>query len=107
MARAETGRCRASASKFPAIPVASVERNQALVLSGTAIQAHQIPVVSWAFVLENASGNATRLLVRWRSQTPKTVYDLVFSKYLLEPIHFTMERKMMLSIRDRAEADRY
>ena len=62
--------------------------------------------MSWAFALENVSGNATRLLVRWRSQTPQTMYDLVFSKYLLEPIHFTMERKMMLTIRDRAEAHR-
>jgi hypothetical protein len=27
----------------------------------------------------------------------------VFNKYLLEPIHFTMERKMMLGIRERVE----
>ena len=92
--------------KIPGIPVAIVERNHALVLGGKDDPANHIPLVSWAFVLENVSGNATRLLVRWRSQTPKTVYDLVFSKYLLEPIHFTMERKMMLSIRDRAEAHR-
>jgi hypothetical protein len=90
--------------KMPAIPVAIVERNHALVLGGKDDPEHHIPLVSWAFVLEPVSGEATRLLIRWRSQTPKTVYDLVFSKYLLEPIHFTMERRMMLGIRERAEA---
>jgi len=92
--------------KIPGMPLAIVERNHALVLGGKDDPANHIPLVSWAFVLENVSGTATRLLVRWRSRTPKTVYDLVFSKYLLEPIHFTMERKMVLSIRDRAEARR-
>jgi hypothetical protein len=88
------------------LSVAIVEKNRALVLGGKSIPEHHTPLVSWAFVLEPVSGNATRLLVRWRSQTPKTVSDLVFSKYLLEPIHFTMERKMMLGIRGRAGAHR-
>jgi hypothetical protein len=92
--------------KMPGIPVAIVEANHALVLGGRGIPENHIPPVSWAFVLEPLAGNATRLLIRWRSQTPKTVYDLVFSKYLLEPIHFTMERRMMLGIRERAEAGR-
>lgn len=94
------------APNFPGIPVAIVEKNRALVLGGKGIPERHIPLVSWAFVLVPVSGNATRLLVRWRSQTPKTVYDLVFSKYLLEPIHFTMERKMMLGIRERGGAHR-
>ena len=92
--------------KMPAIPVAIVEGNHALVLGGKDDPEHHIPLVSWAFVLEPVSGDATRLLIRWRSRTPMTVYDLVFSKYLLEPIHFTMERRMMLGIRERAEAGR-
>lgn len=50
--------------------------------------------------------NATRHAIRWRSLTPKTVRDLLFNKYLLEPIHFTMEHKMMPGIRERAEAGR-
>jgi len=44
-------------------------------------------------------------LVRWRSHTPRTAFDLIFNKYLLEPIHFVMERKMMLGIGKRAEAE--
>ena len=91
------------APKFPGLPVSAVEKNRALVLGGNAIPEHRIPATTWAFVLEPADGNRTRLLIRWRSQTSRSLYDLVFNKYLLEPIHFAMERKMMLGIRRRAE----
>ena len=91
--------------KMPPIPVIQVEKNRALVL-GSAVTTGQVPPVTWAFVIEKAPGHATRLLIRWRSQTPATVRDLVMNKYLLEPIHFTMERRMMLGIRERAEAAR-
>jgi hypothetical protein len=91
--------------KMPPIPVILVEKNRALVL-GSAVGTGQVPPVSWAFVIEEAPGHSTRLLIRWRSQTPATVRDLVLNKYLLEPIHFTMERRMMLGLRERAEAAR-
>jgi hypothetical protein len=74
------------------------------VLGGKAIPEYHIPQVTWAFVLEAAGENASRLLIRWRSQMPNTVYDLVCNKYLLEPIHFIMERKMMIGVRTRAES---
>jgi len=80
--------------KMPPIPVLLVEKNRALVL-GSAVGTAQVPPVTWAFVIEGASGNATRLLIRWRSTE---------RAYFLEPIHFTMERRMMLGIRERAES---
>lgn len=80
--------------KMPPIPVLLVEKNRALVL-GSAVGTAQVPPVTWAFVIEGASGNATRLLIRWRSTE---------HAYFLEPIHFTMERRMMLGIRERAES---
>jgi hypothetical protein len=89
--------------KIPGLPVRVVEKDRALVLGGNAIPEQHIPATTWAFVLEPADGNRTRLLVRWRSQTSRSLYDLVFNKYLLEPIHFTMERKMLVGIRRRAE----
>ena len=92
------------APKIPGLPVRAVEKDRALVLGGNAIPERRIPATTWAFVLEPADGNRTRLIVRWRSQTSRSLYDLVFNKYLLEPMHFTMERKMMLGIRRRAEA---
>jgi len=89
--------------KMPGLPVTLVEQNRALVLGGDGIAERHIPPVTWAFVVEPAAHNSTRLLIRWRSRTPPTLYDLTFNKYLLEPIHFMMERKMMLGIRKRAE----
>lgn len=85
------------------LPVILVEQNRALVLGVDGIPEHHMPPVTWAFVLEPAARNTTRLLIRWRSRTPRTLYDLTFNKYLLEPVHFMMERKMMLGIRRRAE----
>jgi len=89
---------------FPAIPVVIAEKNRALILGGAALPERHIPPVTWVFVLKPAPGNCTRLLVRWRSRTPDTIHDLLLNKYLLEPIHFMMERKMMLGIRQRAES---
>jgi len=90
--------------KMAGLPVRVVERDRALVLGGDGIPEQHIPPTTWTFVLERADGNRTRLLIRWRSQTSRSLFDLVFNKYLLEPIHFTMERQMMLGIRRRAEA---
>jgi len=70
---------------------------------GGDIPEHHIPPPTWAFALKPADGNRTRFLIRWRSQTSRSLYDLLFNKYLLEPIHFTMERKMLLGIQKRAE----
>lgn len=58
------------------------------------------PDGAWAFVLEPIDDHTTRLLVRSRSgQAATPGRFLVF-----DPIHFIMERKMMLGIRKRAEA---
>lgn len=61
------------------------------------------PDGSWAFVLEPLNDQATRLIVRWRSDYKPTVAGLFFNHYGLEPIHFLMERKMLLGIKARVE----
>jgi len=85
--------------EMPGLPVILAEADRALVLGWDGVPERRIAPASWAFVLEPAARNTTRLLVRWRSRTPHTLYDLTFNKYLLEPIHFIMERKMLLEIR--------
>lgn len=58
------------------------------------------PEGTWAFLLDPVDETTTRLIVRSRSG-PKAG----LSRFLLfDPIHFIMERKMMLGIRDRVEA---
>ncbi|HEX3622582.1 MAG TPA: hypothetical protein VHT97_09720 [Acidimicrobiales bacterium] len=61
-------------------------------------------VATWAFVLTPSPGGGTRLLVRWRADYKPTVVSTLASHYLLEPVHFVMERKMLLGIKARAEA---
>jgi hypothetical protein len=85
--------------------VAQVEPGRALVLvspddyakattTGYASQG------TWAFLLVPVDKHTTRLIVRSRSGAKVTA-----GRYLVfDPIHFIMERKMMLGIRDRAEA---
>jgi hypothetical protein len=58
------------------------------------------PEGTWAFLLETIDERTTRLIVRSRSGAkPGALRYLVF-----DPIHFVMERKMMLGLRDRAQA---
>ena len=57
------------------------------------------PQFSWAFVLV-PEGAHTRLVVRSRYGFPRTVGQRVIT----EPIHFVMERRMLLRIEQRAEA---
>ena len=84
-------------------PVTILEQNEALVIG------------SWAFILRPVQEDRTRLLVRerdagWlkyaaprRSGLLRTIGSLV--DYLIgEPLHFTMVRKMMLGVKERAEA---
>jgi hypothetical protein len=59
------------------------------------------PGGTWAILLEPLDDHTTRLIVRSRSgQRQGPVRFLAF-----DPAHFIMERKMMLGIRDRAEAE--
>lgn len=74
------------------LPVAHFDPGHALVLEG------------WgAFVLREAPGDRTRLLIRGR--TPRGIPSTVLA-LLIELPHFVMQRRMMLGIRDRAEATR-
>jgi len=90
--------------KAPPIPVVVVQPGHALVIGGKAgTDAPGFPSVTWAFVLEPVGAGQTRLLIRWRSSFPPTVGQYLSNKYALEPIHFIMERRMMLGIKERAE----
>jgi hypothetical protein len=55
----------------------------------------------WAFILEPLDDHNTRLLVRSRSADVASPGRLL----VFDPIHFIMERKMMLGIRERAEGN--
>jgi hypothetical protein len=86
-----------------ALAVAGVERGKSLVLRGGVPMGNTRPPYdfTWAFVLNDAPGGATRLLVRERYG-----YTQPWARALVEPVEivsFVMSQKMLRGIRDRAE----
>jgi hypothetical protein len=65
--------------------------------------AQGLPWPTWSFVLRELGDGSTRLIVRMRSDFKPTPLGLLANKYGLEPVHFAMERKMLLGIKGRAE----
>ena len=58
---------------------------------------------SWAFVVEPLTSTSCRLLIRWRACWRETLPAAFARAFLLEPVHFVMERGMLRGVRARAE----
>lgn len=58
---------------------------------------------SWAFVLKPIGENQTRLIIRARGNAATSLKRAVFNYALFEPAHFMMERKMLLTLKEKAE----
>ncbi len=88
-----------------AITVKALEPERALVLAGSFVPTGgEGDSGSWTFVLVEDVPDRTRLLVRTRVAAfqPRWLSGL-FYRFVLEPSHFVMERKMLLGIKQRAE----
>jgi len=90
-----------------ALEVRMIEAPHALVLSSPGdpeeAMAAGYPAMSWAFVLNSLDEQTTRLVIRCRSDYQPTMTSVVMNQVFLEPIHFIMERKMLLGIKQRVE----
>jgi hypothetical protein len=64
------------------------------------------PLVTWAFVLQEAEGDATRLVVRVRARRDYEFHGLPWwlGRRVIAVIHFIMQRKQLLGIARRAES---
>ena len=58
---------------------------------------------TWTFILDPIDRHATRLILRSRGAQAESFASTLFGRLLFDPVHFIMERKMMLSIEQRAE----
>jgi hypothetical protein len=87
------GRFRGKAGWF----VVRMDENRALVLRD------EIERGSWAFVLKPVDATKTRLIIRARGDKPANLPMQLFSYGFIEPAHFIMERKMLLTLKKRAE----
>jgi hypothetical protein len=86
------------------LTVAALENGRALVLSGGVPIGHSDPPYdfTWSFVLRDAPGGSTRLIVRERY-----AYKRSWARFLVEPteaVSFVMSQKMLRGIRDQAES---
>jgi hypothetical protein len=58
---------------------------------------------SWAFIVEPLDARTSRLIIRWRAGWRRTVPAAFARAFMLEPVHFLMEERMLRGIRERAE----
>jgi hypothetical protein len=77
--------------------IVRMEENRALVLRD------EIEHGSWSFILRAVDENKTRLIIRARGKKPESLPLKIFHYGFFEPAHFIMERKMLLTLKKRAE----
>lgn len=65
--------------------------------------AQGLPFPFWTFRITPTGANSSRLVVRFQSDFEPTAMGWLAYKYALEPVHFVMERKMLRTIKQRAE----
>jgi hypothetical protein len=58
---------------------------------------------SWSMVLEPVAASTTRLLIRGRGAPGRSLVGMAFDWSTFEPIHFVMERRMMVGIKQLVE----
>lgn len=94
---------------MPALPITEVEVGRYFVASGTmdpasgaaSADASSAVTVSWLFLVEAIDSLRCRFISRFRlSASPAE--RLRFSPWLLEPVGFVMDRRMLLGVRERA-----
>jgi hypothetical protein len=92
--------------KGAGVNVIAVEPPKRLVLAGTLNQPGAAPAAAggtWVFCLSANGEQGTRLLVRAGVARFKPGWLCIILMALMEPMHFIMERKMMLRIKELAE----
>lgn len=58
---------------------------------------------SWSFVLVPSGDSAMRLLIRGRGAPGRSLLGVAFDRSIFEPVHFAMERRMMIGVKQLAE----
>lgn len=65
--------------------------------------ANDVDSGSWTFLLRKIDPSRTRLIVRSRARPSPTRLGRAFDRFVFSPAHFTMERRMMIGLREVAE----
>lgn len=91
---------------YPLFTVTGIEPGRALILKGGPVEQQDPSTVqSWVFVLDEIDPKTTRLTARQRLDYPSSLGNTLIWRVFTDPINFVMERKMLLGIKQRAEAE--
>jgi len=86
--------------------VARVEPRRALVLATMSMGNSSVTSdASQSFLLDPIDVSSTRLIMRGRGPIPESLAWRLFDSALFQPIHFAMERRMMLTIKALSEGE--
>lgn len=77
--------------------VVALEENRFLILRD------EVERGSWSFILKPFGENKTRLVIRGRGDRAVSFTKKLFHYGFMEPAHFIMERKMLLTLKEKAE----
>lgn len=58
---------------------------------------------SWTFILSPIDAKSTRLIIRGRGTGLRSLLGLTFDRSIFEPMHFAMEKRQMIGIKQLAE----
>jgi hypothetical protein len=98
------------APNFP-IPVPVIEANKSFIIFSLYVDSlkpiKERTAMSWGFLLEDKGSGITRLITRWRfdmhSEFTQMFSYFIFNFLMIEPAHFVMERKMLLTLKNLSE----
>lgn len=87
---------------YPFHTIRAIDPGRTLIL-GSPVDERSVPT-SWVFHLEPVDAATTRLIARYRGSYEPGIANTIIWRALTDPIFFVMERRMLIGIRDRAEA---
>jgi hypothetical protein len=88
---------------YPLFRVVAVEMDKYLVMQACDPVNEQPGPASWMFMLSRLQDNETRLLTRSRNGAEWTFANRLMWSGIVDPLHFVMERRMLIGIKQRAE----
>ena len=86
--------------KAPPLPVAAIEPGRVIVLYASEFKQSGN---TWVFFLHELDEGTTRLIARFRFDYKPSLGNKLGYSFLVEPISCSMQRKMLLGIKQRAE----
>ena len=89
---------------FPLFRITAIEPQRTLVMQGCDPATEQPGPASWVFVVQPLDERSCRLLTRSRNGSEWTFGSRLMWRGIVDPMHFVMERRMLIGIKQRAEA---